>query len=269
MIATSTERKFSFTPFFRSFAGSKEPTLLLDYDGTLAPFHQQRNSAVPYPGVSEVLDEIVSCTATRVVIISGRMAREIPQLLAITRPVEIWGSHGMERLLADGRYLVQQPNPRITAAFDRTADQLEERGLRDRIEMKPGSLAVHWRGLDPEIASEACTIALRIFQPIAFSAGLAIVNFAGGIELRVRTPNKGDVIKAVLKDHRQNDPLAYLGDDLTDEDAFRALNPRGLTILVRQEYRATSARCWISPPEELISFLERWLCACGGEYDSE
>ena len=135
--------------------------------------------------------------------------------------------------------------------------------------MKPGSLAVHWRGLAPELVAEVCTAALRIMQPISFSAGLAIVHFDGGIELRIRTPNKGDVVKAILKEQDQNDPIAYLGDDVTDEDAFRALNPRGLTVLVRREYRSSLAHCWISPPEELIAFLEGWKRACGGEYDSE
>jgi trehalose 6-phosphate phosphatase len=269
MIATSTERKFSFSPFFRSFVRAKQPTLLLDYDGTLAPFREQRNQAVPYDGVAEALDEILSQTSTRVVVVSGRAARQIPLLLGMRLALEIWGSHGMERLMPDGEYLVQEPSPRIAAAFNRAADQLEARGLCDRMEMKPGSLAVHWRGLDADVAGEACTTALRIIQPIAFSDGLAVVHFDGGIEMRVRTPNKGDVIKAILKEQRADDPIAYLGDDVTDEDAFRALDPRGLTILVRQEYRATSARHWISPPEELMAFLERWLRACGGEYDSE
>jgi trehalose 6-phosphate phosphatase len=198
MIPTSTERKSSFSPFFRSFAGAKQPTLLLDYDGTLAPFRAQRNLAVPYDGVPEALDEILSQTATRMVVVSGRAARQIPPLLGMRLAVEIWGSHGMERLMPDGQYLVQEPSPRIATAFHRAADQLEARGLSDRVEMKAGSLAVHWRGLDSDIAGEACTTALRVIQPIAFSDGLAVVHFDGGIEMRVRTPNKGDVINTIL-----------------------------------------------------------------------
>ena len=121
MIATSQNASSLFTPFFRSFADAKKPTLLLDYDGTLAPFRKQRNWAVPYPGVPEILEQIVSSTATRVVVISGRAAREIPKLLGTKQPIEIWGSHGMERLLPDGQYSVHQPSSRVTSAFDRTA----------------------------------------------------------------------------------------------------------------------------------------------------
>ncbi len=267
MIAISGERKASFAPFFRSFKKSKRSSLLLDYDGTLAPFRKERQLALPYPGVAELLDEIVSDTATRVVVVSGRTAREIPSLLGTKLSVEIWGSHGMERLLPDGQYFLNKPDTRVARAFDLAAEQLTERGLHDRTEMKFGSLAVHWRGLSPDVVSEVGTVALRILQPISFSAGLAIVYFDGGIELRVRTPNKGDVVKAILKEEGEDNPIAYLGDDVTDEDAFRALNPAGLTVLVREQHRSSSARYWISPPEELIAFLESWLRASRGEYD--
>ena len=58
--------------------------------------------------------------------------------------------------------------------------------------------------------------------------------------------------------------MAYLGDDLTDEAAFRAVNDAGLSslsVLVRQEWRETSAEVWLRPPEELKGFLKRWIKA--------
>jgi len=62
--------------------------------------------------------------------------------------------------------------------------------------------------------------------------------------------------------------VAYLGDDLTDEDAFRALAGRGLRALVRAELRPSEADVWIRPPGELLAFLDRWLRAAGQEVDS-
>jgi trehalose 6-phosphate phosphatase len=59
-------------------------------------------------------------------------------------------------------------------------------------------------------------------------------------------------------------PAAYLGDDATDERAFRAISGRGLSVLVRPSWRQTAAELWLRPPEELLDFLNRWLEALRG-----
>jgi trehalose 6-phosphate phosphatase len=55
---------------------------------------------------------------------------------------------------------------------------------------------------------------------------------------------------------------AYLGDDVTDEDAFKALANKGLRALVREQLRETVADIWLIPPVELREFLKRWIKAC-------
>ena len=65
-------------------------------------------------------------------------------------------------------------------------------------------------------------------------------------------------MKAVLSETPEGSAVAYLGDDITDEDAFRAVKPRGLGVLVRPELRETAADIWIRPPDELLSFLRHW-----------
>lgn len=56
--------------------------------------------------------------------------------------------------------------------------------------------------------------------------------------------------------------IAYLGDDLTDEDAFQALDTRGLRVLVRDALRPTAADIWLQPPDELLDFLRSWRQTC-------
>ena len=251
--------------FFVCLSQAKTSTLLLDYDGTVAPFRPERQLAVPYPWIPDLLESIGSGQRSRVVIISGRSAREIPPLLGMRVPPEIWGSHGMERLLPDGDYKVVTLDSRVATAFATAAESLDREGLGHQTEVKPGSLAVHWRGLPREVVGEVWTTALRVLQPLAFSAGLNLTNFDGGMEMRVRTPNKADAVNAILKEGGDHCLCAYLGDDVTDEDAFKALNPRGLTVLVRNEYRPTAAEIWLRPPSELQEFLEQWRHAVGGD----
>jgi len=58
---------------------------------------------------------------------------------------------------------------------------------------------------------------------------------------------------------------AYLGDDRTDEDAFLAIAPHGVGVLVRPELRETAAAWWLRLPEELLEFLDDWSAACRQE----
>ena len=85
------------------------------------------------------------------------------------------------------------------------------------------------------------------------------MEFDGGLELRALGHNKHHAVKTVLSETPGDSVVAYLGDDLTDEDAFAAVKiAHGLAVLVRSEPRSTRADLWIQPPEELVVFLDRW-----------
>jgi len=87
---------------------------------------------------------------------------------------------------------------------------------------------------------------------------LKLLEFDGGLELRVPGQDKSDAIEIILREIGPGVPVAYLGDDITDESAFRALEHRGLTVLVRREHRKSAERIWLRPPEELLEFLTLW-----------
>ena len=237
--------------------------LLLDYDGTLAPFHTERQHAYPHPQVVPLLESILKCAKSRVAIITGRPIAEMGPLLSPLDNIEIWGSHGLEHRLANGTYHQIMIAPETAAALSQAESWLTVAGLAHRTEIKPGGIAVHWRGLPDAEVERIQSCAQKGLSGFGEQPGLKLLQFEAGLELRVAHPNKGDAISSILSgsDHRSR--IAYLGDDLTDEDAFRVLNPHGLTVLVRSEYRETNARIWLRPPHELISFLEQWLnCVC-------
>jgi trehalose 6-phosphate phosphatase len=248
----------SISDLMGQIAVSTASILLLDYDGTIAPFQTDRRTAYPYPEVIPILDTILKCGKSRVVIVTGRPVAEIGPLLRPLRNIEIWGSHGLERLLADGTYLQTTLSPETAALLSRAESLLNTIGLAHRTEIKPGGLAVHWRGLPHGEVREIEASAEKELSYFGGGPELKLLRFDGGLELRVGHPNKGDAVAAILGSSKQETPVAYLGDDITDEDAFRVLNPRGLTVLVRSEYRTTNAQIWLRPPHELISFLERW-----------
>jgi trehalose-phosphatase len=262
---TVIEAKDPFELFFHDLRRARERLLLLDYDGTIAPFSTQRNRAFPYPTVPELIDCIMTTCRTRVVFITGRAAAEIPPLLGLNPHPDVWGTYGMERLESSGGYMVAQISEVSRQALTEAVSSLQAEGMSEFVETKPGAVAVHWRGLNCWQANEIKTAAYRLLSPIALARHLLLVEFDAGVELRERACSKGDVVNAVLADHSTDTPVAFLGDDATDEDAFRALNGRGLTVLVRPMYRFTAAQMWIRPPEELVQFLTDWIRACGGE----
>ena len=244
--------------FFARLAAAVERLLFLDYDGTLAPFKVDRDRAHPYPGVREALETIQADGGTRLVIVSGRPVAEIRKLLALQAQPELWGSHGWERIGTTGSASSLDLPREVVAQLDAAWTLLCQHDLTDQGERKPASVAVHWRGL---AVDDVQAIRHRIqpsWQKLARSDNLDLQAFDGGLELRARGRDKGFAVRTVLAEAKADAVAAYLGDDRTDEDAFRALRPRDLALLVRPQRRVTEARFWLEPPEELLGFLQRW-----------
>ena len=248
--------------FMKAVAQSPASVLLLDYDGTLAPFCLNREQALPYPATTALLQEIIDDGRTRVVIITGRNAREVGALLAVRPVPEIWGCHGLERLRPDGTYETPRVDEPVLHALADADRWLRDQGLHNRAEFKTGAVAVHLRGLDEAAAAEASSQVLLGWRPIAQSAPMELLEFDVGIELRMAGRDKGDAVRTILDEIDPEAAVAYLGDDLTDERAFLALGTRGLSVLVRPEWRQTAAAAWIKPPDGLREFLTHWLQAC-------
>jgi trehalose-phosphatase len=261
-VLSRTVNPVEVAQFMNAVAQSPVSALLLDYDGTLAPFCLNRQQALPYPGMTELLQEIIVNGRTRVVIVTGRNAHEVIPLLAIHPSIEIWGCHGLERLRPDGtRQTPRVAEPVMHALAD--ADRwLRYQGLHHRAEFKTGAVAIHWRGLDDATAAEIRGQVLLGWLPIAQSTPMELLEFDGGIEMRMPGRDKGDAVRTILDEIGPEVPVAYLGDDLTDERAFLALGTLGLSVLVRPEWRETAAALWIRPPEGVREFLTRWLQTC-------
>ncbi|MBN2091358.1 trehalose-phosphatase [candidate division KSB1 bacterium] len=244
--------------FFQTLHRSKHSILMLDYDGTLAPFRKERDQAIPYKGIREVLKKLLQLEKTRIIIISGRSINDLIPLIGLKQLPEIWGSHGIERRKSTGKYTMMDLPEAALNGIRGANLYLINNGLAKYSEEKPGCLAIHWRGLKYSEIEQIQNQVLPNWTVIADEANLLLKNFDGGLELRVPGMNKGDVVKILLDESGNETLAAYLGDDLTDEDAFRAIKGKGLGILIRKVYRSTEAEVWLKPPKELRMFLDKW-----------
>lgn len=260
------QQTYGTEDFRTRLAARGRGVLLLDFDGTLAPFHAEPERVRPYPGILPALGRIQAAGRTRLVIVTGRSLADGLPMLGLDQRPEMWGSHGRERLLPDGSRAIRPIEPGALAALvlaDSWCEAIEAVG--GRCERKPGCLAIHWRGGPPGTDGRVRAVLASLWERHGVSANLRWTDFDGGVEFRAADIDKGDVVDAVLATEPADVPVAYLGDDTTDEDAFERLRGRGMTVLVRTECRATSADFWARPPGEVLAFLDLWNRAFPGE----
>ena len=245
--------------FYQRLIAAPSRVLMLDYDGTLAPFRVERNEAAPYAGVRERIVRLVASGRSRVAVVSGRGLDDLVALLAIDPLPELWASHGWEYRDRAGRSH-RFPLPESACkGLSKARAYVAEQGLEAASELKPASVAIHWRGSPRDVAERRERAAMEALKPIADEHGLELHPFDGGLELRVPGRNKGTAVREILANAPADAVVAYLGDDLTDEDAFSALPDGALGLLVRTEWRPTAATAWVQPPDGLLDFIDRWL----------
>ena len=250
--------------FFQRLKAAPERLLMLDYDGTVAPFRERRDEAIPYTGVREAIAGLLRAPGTRVVVVSGRALNELIVLLGMEPLPELWASHGWEYRSAFGED-THYPLPEgaklgLTEARRRASQE----SLRGRLEVKPAGVALHWRGLPVAEARAVEKEAWGLWSGLVNDQGLELRPFDGGLELRIPGRDKGTAVMRIMADSPPGTVAAFLGDDLTDEDAFKALPPEGLGVLVRPTLRETAAAAWLKPPEDLLAFFDAWLSVSGG-----
>jgi trehalose-phosphatase len=231
--------------------------LLLDYDGTLAPFHSDRMQAMLYEGIAEQLDRLARLDDTTVALVSGRPVAEIQQLTGIEHLL-IAGTHGFE-LYRPGIGITKMPlPPGVEDDLDEARRAAEELVGGYRAERKIATVALHVRGLEPAEANRVSGEFRVVVEPMT-GEHLEVRNFNGGVELRVRGRDKGIAITEILAELPPSDLVVYIGDDDTDEDAFKALPPHGIGIKVGNLDTPTAARGRLPSCAAVLQFLSDWI----------
>lgn len=234
----------------------KRVVFFLDYDGTLTPIVDDPDQALLSDEMRAAIEGLArNCT---VAVVSGRGLDDVRRHVGMDR-IFYAGSHGFEIAGPRGWRKEHEQGTIFLPVLDQAEAELHERlssvpGIR--IERKKFAIAIHYRkALDKDIpAVEDAVDRVEANHPeLQKSAGKKI------FELRPQANwHKGKAVLWLLEalglDGADVLPF-YIGDDVTDEDAFRALRDGGIGIVVRDGPRRTAARFALQDPEEVRRFL--------------
>ncbi len=232
--------------------------LAIDYDGTLAPFRIERMEAFPVEGARSALERISSLPATSAAVISGRPVHEVGTLLGLEN-ITIIGAHGWEEK-KPGRPV--RPRPLSPVQATGLARAKREAALfcdPEKIESKAASVAIHTRGLDAASAEKIKSEIKKVWSELEADNNLEVRLFNGGIELRAIGWDKGRALETLMEESHPGTYFIYIGDDQTDEDAFRAVRGRGTGIRVGPEDSQSHATGYLKDCGAVAAFLDFWL----------
>lgn len=225
------------------------PLFFLDYDGTLAPIVDDPEAAVPHPDAPDLLRQLDA--QYPVWIVTGRDLQALSSFL--DRPYNAIGLHGaqegvvgkeMHALMSDAAAKALQARRRSVPSID---------GLR--VEEKDQSFAVHYREVEDE--AETTSRIERWLEDLP--EGLDVIWGKKVVELRPKGLTKGTAVQRIADEHPNHVPV-YLGDDVTDEDAFAALQEMdrdAVTIKVGTEDTRADAR--LEDPDAVMDYLRRYV----------
>ena len=236
---------------------SGRAAVLLDYDGTLTPIVSQPEDAWLSDSMRQTLRELAA-RAPVVAILSGRDLDDVRRRVNIDGVVYA-GSHGFDIAGAGGlrRELGSAYLPVLNTAETEVREALEEiPGAQ--LERKHFSVAAHYRNVNE---NDAFRVAVAMDTVAARHRELRRINGKKVYELLPDIDwNKGKAVLWLLEtlglESRSGGirPI-YIGDDRTDEDAFRVLEQRGIGILVSEQSQPTAARYSLKDPAEVERFL--------------
>jgi trehalose-phosphatase len=248
----------------KRFVG-KLPAVFLDYDGTLTPIRERPEDAVISDSMREAVRRLAECVP--VIVVSGRDREVVQQLMGLDNLI-VAGDHGFD-IWSPTEGLIQQLKG---ASFNDLLREVEAR-LRSEladisgvlIEPKKSSVAVHFRLVSaeqrPAVKKLVDTLLSEHPEELKVTPGKMVFEIQPRLDW-----DKGEAVLYLLKalDLDRDDVVPiYLGDDITDEDAFRAIAERGIGIFVgsasnpETAEHITAADYVLNTTEEVEQFLNR------------
>lgn len=211
----------------------------LDFDGTLAPIADDPDAPVAGPAIRRTVARFVADPGTTVAVVSGRAVDDLRPRVGIEGAIYA-GNHGLE-LDWGGRTVRHPAAVRSRPALDRALDRIRDL-VADvpgaEIEDKGATATIHVRGAPADRVDDVRAAVAAAVDPepsLVTNPGKEVFEIRPAVEW-----DKGTAVE-LLSNGVADDATVYVGDDVTDEDAFRVVAPDGVAVLVgdRQDSLAT------------------------------
>lgn len=243
----------------RSYSESAKRCILLDYDGTLAPYTKVPSQAKPTTELVNFLTRLSADPKNEVVVISGRDGDTLDEWLGQLN-VNFVAEHGAFIKYKGEQWKAQYTNTGNENWKDQIRPILDlfvTRCAGSLIEEKENTISWHYRNTHPGLGFVRSRELLNNLLQMTSNTPIQVIDGNKVIEIRLMGVDKGTTALKII-DHFKSDFVLCIGDDTTDEDMFKALEPKNAyTIKIGQE--ATAAQYSLPAQSEVVPFLEKLI----------
>lgn len=246
----------------QKIVNERTPLIILDYDGTLSPI-------VPDPDKASLSEEMKQTLirlnkVTSVAVISGRDRTDVEQKVDLEQLIYA-GSHGLDMAGPDGLDIPEKVGEDILNSLRTAAENLRNKLKAVKgcqVESKKYAIAVHFRNVadeEVEIVKEAVLEELGKHENLKKGTGKKILELKPAIDW-----HKGRAVNWLFEalNFTKEDAIPiFVGDDITDEDAFVSIHGEGIGILVGSHGEETAATFSLRDTEEVRDFLEKFYAS--------
>ncbi|MFC1590330.1 trehalose-phosphatase [Candidatus Omnitrophota bacterium] len=265
-VEADKEKKIMLNPSYGRSAQSaifsaKKIIFFLDYDGTLSPIVERPELAVISQDMKDAVKRLIG--RHTVAIVSGRMKEDVQKLVSIDG-IFYAGSHGFD-ISGPGFSMVQPKAKEAIPVVSKAIHKLKEKigGIPGvLIEEKRFSVAAHYRLVKEEDKylpkiKEAVDDIVNNNKELRLMSGKKVYEILPNIDW-----DKGKAIRWIMESLDipfSGASVIYIGDDVTDEYAFRAIRTRGTGILVSEKPKGSAADFRLASPDEVKELFEKYI----------
>ncbi len=252
--AAPSDQAVALAGAVRRLAEADRLLLALDFDGTLAPFVDVPRGARALPESKAALDRLEKLPRTWVAYVSGRPLESLETVTEADEDALLIGSHGVEiRFGRDGVSLDLSEAERDTLArLGEALGALVDSVPGTKLEVKPVGFGVHYRTVEgdrgPEVVARAYEAAGAVSDALTVRDGKDIIEFS------VREAHKGDGVQR-LREYTGATAVLFAGDDVTDEDALRVLDPASGDVGIKVGPGETAAQYRVADERAIATLL--------------